>query len=759
MAKYTGGLEDDLDLRIPSIKVLEKRYLKKEVFEDKSFKILETGSDMFKRVAYHIAKADKIYDPGANIDSLAENFYKRMTSFEFLPNSPTLMNADRELGQLSGCFVLPVYDSIESIFDTLKYAALVHKSGGGTGFSFSRLRPKNDSVKSTSGVSSGPVSFMEVYNKATEVIKQGGTRRGANMGILRVDHPDIMEFITCKDIEGLLNNFNISVAVTDKFMNALEKNEEYDLINPKNNQVIQKLKAIDVYNKIVEQAWKNGEPGVVFIDRINQYNPTPKLGEIESTNPCGEQPLLSYESCNLGSINLGKFVTKGKFDFDRLEVMVEDAVHFLDNVIDMNKFPLPEIEQMTKGNRKVGLGVMGFADTLIQMGISYNSKDALDMGEKIMEFIQNKAKDISEKIARQRGSFPNIDESIYKGKYMRNATLTTIAPTGTISVIANNASSGIEPLYQIAYLRNVGESIGSPLIEVNPGFERIAKENGFWSDDLIKVVENEKGMNIAVDYSKIPKNIKELFVTAHELPYEQHVKMQAAFQKQTDNAVSKTINFPENATKEHISKSYQLAYDLSCKGVTVYRDKSRDKQLLTTSLEKKVGKNLAENLKRPEVLSGETKRMRVGCGKLYVTKNMQDGKFREIFTACDFQSPCQKEYNDALCKAISLLGQHNVTEEEIGKTLLGGRCDKPCLDEYHNVSCPDAIGKVIMNWKPRSKGENSKEKKEETGDNPSNNYVLQTHYSQCPKCKMNFLKFEEGCEKCDNPECDYSKCG
>jgi len=753
MAKYTGGLKDDLDLRIPSIKVLEKRYLKK----DDSGKILETGSDMFKRVAYHIAQADKIYDSGANIDSLAEKFYKRMANFEFLPNSPTLMNAGRELGQLSGCFVLPIEDSIESIFKTLMYTAFVHKSGGGTGFDFSDLRPKNDRVKSTSGVSSGPVSFMRVYNAATEEIKQGGTRRGANMGILRVDHPDIMDFITCKNVEGALNNFNISVAVTDKFMNALEKNEEYDLINPKTSQVIQKLNAIDVYNKIVEQAWKNGEPGIVFIDRINQYNPTPGIGMIKSTNPCGEQPLLPYESCNLGSINLGKFVKKNDMDWDKLEVMVEDAVHFLDNVIDMNKFPLPEIEAMTKGNRKVGLGVMGFADALALQGISYNSNDALETGEKIMEFIQNKAKDVSEKIARQRDSFPNINESIYKGKYMRNATLTTIAPTGTISVIANNASSGIEPFYQLAYIRNVGDSIGSPLLEINPTFEGIAKENKFWSDNLIKIVENEKGMNVAVDYTKIPKDIKELFLTAHEIPPEQHIKIQAVFQKHTDNAVSKTLNFSRNATKEDVSKAYRLSYSLECKGVTIYRDGSRDKQLLTTNLEKKVDGGISETLKRPEELEGKTRRMRVGCGKLYVTRNELDEKFREIFTNCDFQSPCQKAYNDALCKAISLLGQHNVSDEEIGKMLLGGRCDKPGLDENHNVSCPDAIGKVIMGWKPKSQREDNKEKKDDNEKTPSNNTILLTHYTQCPECKMNFLKFEEGCEKCDN--CDYSKCG
>lgn len=627
MAKYSNGLEDKLDLTDASIKVLEKRYLKK----DDAGKPIETANDMFRRVAGYIAKGDLIYNKNADATKTSEKFYEMMSGLYFIPNSPTLMNAGRELGQLSACFVLPVEDSIESIFDSLKYTALIHKSGGGTGFSFSRLRPKNDSVKSTSGISSGPVSFIKVYNAATEEIKQGGTRRGANMGILRVDHPDIMEFITCKDIEGALNNFNLSVALTKKFMDALEKDEEYGLVNPRDKNVVQKLRAREVYDKIVEQAWKNGEPGIVFLDRINEYNPTPEMGEIESTNPCGEQPLLPYESCNLGAINLSRFVKNRDVDWKNLEDITNEAVHFLDNVIDMNKLPLEQIEKMTKANRKIGLGVMGWADMLIRLGMSYKSEDAYKLADKVMGFIKETALNKSYELVKERGPFPNFSRSIYKdGQLRRNATITTIAPTGTTGVIAG-ASQGIESLFRLAYLRNVKDSLGHDLVEVNQEFERIAKERGFWSDNLIKIIkEDGKSVGVEVNTDLIPKDLGEIFVTAHDLTPEEHIRMQAAFQKHTDNAVSKTINFRNSATKEDIRNTYELAYRLGCKGVTVYRDKSRKKQVLTASVQKKEnleektenGRIMRVNVKKPaflKVLHARKYSIKTASGTLHLT--------------------------------------------------------------------------------------------------------------------------------------------
>ncbi|MEM3507586.1 MAG: adenosylcobalamin-dependent ribonucleoside-diphosphate reductase, partial [Candidatus Bathyarchaeia archaeon] len=503
---YLFDSEFDARLSANAISVLERRYLRK----DKDGRIIETPTAMFRRVARSIAIVDMIYDSNANVKKTEEEFYKIMTNLEFLPNSPTLMNAGTELGQLSACFVLPVEDSIESIFDAVKYTALIHKSGGGTGFSFSRLRPKNDVVKSTGGIASGPVSFMKVFDSATEVIKQGGRRRGANMAVLRVDHPDIIEFITCKDDETQLTNFNISVAVTNDFMEAVKKNESYELINPRNKQVVKRLPAREVFDLIVKQAWKNGEPGLLFLDRINQDNPTPLLGEIESTNPCGEQPLLPYESCNLGSINLSRIVEDGKINWDRLKELVRISVHFLDNVIDANKYPLKKIEEVTKGNRKIGLGVMGFADMLIKLGIPYDSNEALQLAEKVMNFIQEEAIKKSIELAEIKGSFPNFGGSLWekKGfKAIRNATLTTIAPTGTISIVAN-CSSGIEPLFAVSFIRNVME--GVKMLEVNSLFEKIAYEKGFYSEELMMEIAKKGSIK---DIKEIPEDVKRVFVT------------------------------------------------------------------------------------------------------------------------------------------------------------------------------------------------------------------------------------------------------
>ena len=577
--KIALGVEDDLKLPINTLVILSSRYLQR----DENRRVIETPKQLFTRVARTIAEVDKMYDPNADIDDTANQFFEMMVNFDFLPNSPTLMNAGTEVGQLSACFVVPVEDSIVSIFDAIKTLALIHKSGGGTGFSFSKLRPKGDAVKSTGGVASGPVSFMKIFDSATNEIKQGGKRRGANMGILKVDHPDILDFIVSKEREKTLSNFNISVAMTDKFMDAVINDKDYELINPKNNQVVNKLNARAVWNLIVTMAWKTGDPGVIFIDRINKTfsNPVPSLGPIEATNPCGEQPLYPFDSCNLGSINLARMVNGGEIDWNKLRDTVRKAVHFLDNIIDANKYPILEIELMTKSIRRIGLGVMGFADMLIQLGIPYNSTAALRVAESIMKFITDEARKTSIELAKERGAFPKFKDSIWSKlgyEPLRNATVTTIAPTGTISVIAG-CSSGIEPLFSVSYMRNVAESLGENLIETNSLFEKIAIRDRFYSEELMKKIS---GVWSVQHIEEIPEDVRKIFVTAHDISPEWHVRMQAAFQKYTDNAVSKTINFSVNATPQDVEKAYLLAYQLGCKGITVYRDNSRESQIITT---------------------------------------------------------------------------------------------------------------------------------------------------------------------------------
>jgi ribonucleoside-diphosphate reductase alpha chain len=557
-------------LTVNALEVLRQRYL----LRDENERIVESPGQLFRRVAKAVAALDKSH--GESTTETEGVFYRMMSQLEFVPNTPTLFNAGTQLGQLSACFVLPVEDSLEGIFTAAKNMALIEQSGGGVGFDFSRLRPKGDIVRSTKGVASGPVSFMRIFDTGTEIIKAGGKRRGAMMAVLRVDHPDVLEFITSKQQPGFLSNFNISVAVTDQFMKAVDEGGEYWLVNPRNNEKTKKLVARDVWNLVAKSAWMSGDPGVIFIDEINRHNPTPLVGKIESTNPCGEQPLLPYESCNLGSINLSRMVHEGKIDWERLKATIRNAVHFLDNVIDANRYPLKEIERITWSNRKIGLGVMGFADMLIKVGIPYDSEEALRLGEQVMEFIEKEGHKRSVELGEQRGSFPNFEQSIYKSKYptMRNSTVTTVAPTGTISIISG-CSSGIEPIFAISFIRNVLS--GTRLFETNPLFEMMAKEKGFYSAKLLE----ETARNGSVQRIEgVPEDMKRLFVTALDIKPEWHVRMQAVFQKHTDNAVSKTVNLPTEATIENVRGIYELAWKLKCKGVTVYRYGSKPEQVL-----------------------------------------------------------------------------------------------------------------------------------------------------------------------------------
>lgn len=737
-----------LNLSPNAKKVLEKRYLKK----DEEGRVVETPEEMFRRVAKAVASADANYGKSeAEVERVEEEFYQMMTSLDFLPNSPTLMNAGRRLGQLSACFVLPVEDSMESIFDAVKNTAIIHKSGGGTGFSFSRLRPNGDIVGSTKGISSGPVSFMTVFDTATEAVKQGGTRRGANMGILRVDHPDILSFITCKDDNTKFNNFNISVALTDEFMQAVEEDRTYDLINPRTKKVTETLRARDVFNLIVEHAWKNGEPGIVFIDRVNESNPTPHIGKIESTNPCGEQPLLPYESCNLGSINLARMVKNNEVDWDKLRDITWRAVHFLDNVIDVNKYPLPKIEEMTKSNRKIGLGVMGWADMLIQLGIPYNSDAAIRLAEDVMGFIQEEGKNASVAIAEERGVFPNHEGSIYEGKIrLRNATVTTIAPTGSLSIIAG-CSSGIEPIFAVSYVRTVME--GTKLIEVNPHFEEVAKEMGFWSRELMERIAEKGSLH---GFDEIPEDVKRLFVTAHDITPHEHIRMQAAFQKYVDNAVSKTVNFPHQATPKDVEKVYLLAYKLGCKGVTVYRDGSREEQVLTKGRSQKTSSRVQEGQivqkivprKRPEMIKGATRLMKTGCGNLYVTINEDEkGQLFEIFTHMGKAGGCAASQSEAIGRLVSLAFRSNIEPEEVVKQLKGISCHQPSwCDGGRILSCSDAIAKAIEKYNTDgNKGNGNR-------DNVISAIML---IGACPECG-GAVEQEGGCAVCHN--CGFTRC-
>lgn len=687
-------LKQELALSENALRVLERRYLRK----DGHGKVVESPEQMFKRVAHHISRAEKRYNQASSMDKVEETFHRIMTEFRFLPNSPTLMNAGRRLGQLAACFVLPIEDSMEGIFEALKNAALIHKSGGGTGFSFSRLRPRKSRVGTTGGVASGPISFMKIFNTATEQVKQGGTRRGANMGILRVDHPDIMDFIHCKRDSKVLNNFNISVAVTDSFMEAVKQKGKYDLIDPRDKRKVGEADSADVYEALVRQAWENGDPGIVFLDRINRDNPTPEIGEIESTNPCGEQPLLPLEACNLGSINLAKYVIENDedpvIDYECLKELIWASVRFLDNTIDMSKYPLEQIDAMVRGNRKIGLGVMGFADMLYQLKVPYNSERALQIAEEVMCFIQRESHEASRALAEERGVFPNYEKSVfrdYENRRYRNATTTTIAPTGTLSIIAG-CSSGIEPLFALSFIRRVLDN--EVLVEVNPFFERVAKERGFYSHELMDRVAKKGSIR---EIKEIPEDVREIFVTAHDVTPEWHVRMQAAFQKYTDNAVSKTVNLPMDSTAGDVLKVYDLAYELGCKGVTIYRDGSKENQVLSVDTGEKRGvTSMADVKERPETLDGFTTKMTTGMGNLYVTVTEFEGKPFEIFATIGKSGRSTTAKTEAIGRLVSLALRSGVTVEKIVDQLKGIGGEYPVFQKDGLVlSIPDAISRVL----------------------------------------------------------------
>jgi ribonucleoside-diphosphate reductase alpha chain len=800
--------------------VLEKRYLVK----GDDGKPVETAEDLFWRVARTIAEPDRTYGASEKaVEGLAETFYELMASRVWIPNSPTLMNAGRPLGQLSACFVLPVDDALSNgksgIYDTLRAMALVHQSGGGTGFAFSRLRPQNDVVRSTMGVASGPVSFMKLYDASTDVVKQGGTRRGANMGILRVDHPDILEFITCKDDLTQVTNFNISVAVTDAFMQAVEQGAAYDLIHPRTGQVVGRLDARDVFRRIIHGAWKTGEPGVFFVDRANAFNPVPHLGSYEATNPCGEQPLLPYDVCNLGSINVGLFTSKGDVDWDRLRTAVHLCTHFLDNVIDANRYPLEEITELARRIRRIGLGVMGWADLLVNLGVPYNSDEGVALGRRLMQFVDEESKVASERLADVRGPFPEWERSIWgpdataardaQGqrirpmRRLRNCNLTTVAPTGTISIIAG-CSSGIEPLFAVAFMRN---QAGVLMPDVNEDFIRIAKSEGWHSDELMQRIAAAGHIH----FDEVPARWQHVFVTAHDVSPEWHIRMQAAFQEFTDSAISKTCNFPNSATEDDVEQIYRLAFQLGCKGVTVYRDGARDNQVLSTGqTAKKVQgqtggadpqRQLAEALgrlaeveaelvrtkeqlhevetenlqrrimrSRPEVLRGTTRRVDSPLGTMYVNITEDDkGQPFEVFISLGKAGGALMADVEAIGRLISLALRSGVPLPAIHRQLRDISSDRITgLGPNKVKSVPDAIAIAFERWSQEKNGIQQDllpsvgtaavpERVVQAGGAMLERHAPEQDFiGACPDCGSQ-LAFVEGCAKCH--VCGYSECG
>jgi ribonucleoside-diphosphate reductase alpha chain len=817
--------------------VLARRYLKK----DATGKPVEDSEEMFWRVAYVIAREDAKFGASEEeVEELAREFYLLMTRRLFEPNSPTLMNAGRPLGQLSACFVLPVEDSLSNgrtgVYDTLRSMALVHQSGGGTGFSFSRIRPAGDLVKSTTGVASGPVSFMSLFDASTEVVKQGGTRRGANMGILRVDHPDILEFIDCKQDITKITNFNISVAITDAFMRAVEAGEAYDLTNPRTQAVVGQLDARTVFDKIVRNAWQTGEPGVYFVDRANQYNPVPHLGSYEATNPCGEQPLLAFDVCNLGSVNVGAFARTDveaeapwyeKIDWKEYRRVVRLSTHFLDNVIDANQYPLSEIHDLAHRIRRVGLGVMGFADLLVRIGVPYDSEDGVEVGRRVMEFLDEEAKTASEILAETRGVFPEWERSIWGPdetcarapngdrvrplRRLRNCNVDTVAPTGTISIIAG-CSSGIEPLFAVAFMRN---QAGVMMPDVNEDFVAVAKARGFYSEDLMKRIA-EQGH---IHFPEIPNDVQRVFVTAHDITPEWHVRMQAAFQEYTDSAISKTTNFPHDATVGDVRQIYELAFKLNCKGVTVYRDGSRDNQVLSTGATKTPAQQLAaagdaaesraelealklevkraqdrvasaesqaqvvrrQKRKRPQVLRGTTRKMNSPLGDVYVTINEDESHHPfEVFATLGKAGSIAMADTEAIGRLISLALRFGIPVSEVHQQLRGISSDRAVgFGQNKVLSVPDAIAQAIALREQEKAGIQQElipeiSASSEDADDGSAAILAsaagegpvlpalggydpsETFIGTCPDCQSQ-LEFAEGCMKCHS--CGYSECG
>ncbi|PKB75252.1 MAG: ribonucleoside-diphosphate reductase, adenosylcobalamin-dependent [SAR202 cluster bacterium MP-SAtl-SRR3965592-G2] len=763
--------------------VLDRRYLSK----DREGNILEDPNGMFRRVAQNLSQADLNYGATEEQRQATEDeFYEMMWRLECLPNSPTLMNAGRELQQLSACFVLPIDDALDSIFDKVKQTALIHKSGGGTGFSFTRLRPAGDVVGSTGGIASGPVSFIRAFDTATDVVKQGGTRRGANMGILNVDHPDIRTFIQSKEDGQNLNNFNISIGITGDFMERVKSGEDYDLVNPRTGVVVRQENAREIFELAVEMAWKTGDPGLIFLDLINHYNPNPQLGTIESTNPCGEQPLLPFESCNLASVNLARMVRYQDgdvtVDWDRLASVVRTTVHLLDNVIDMNNYPIKEIEEMSKTTRRIGLGVMGFSDLLIEMGIQYDSEEGLELAEQVMARVNHETASASSELSHIRGTFPAWAGSTYstpgpfgEPRPMRNSAPTTIAPTGTISIIAGT-SSGIEPLFALSYVRNVMDN--TRLVEVNPYFEAVARREGFYSEALMEQLA-ETGSLETLD---VPDWVKGVFRTSHDISPEWHVRMQAAFQKYTDNSVSKTINFPHNATTDDVANAYTMAYDLGCKGITVYRDGSKSGQVLSTGAtgkqdESDSGAALAELLgtgqsgyqtprRRPQSIRGVTERVRTGHGNMYVTINFdEEGTPFEVFGNLGKAGGCDSAQLEAISRLVSLALRSGLDPKIVIEQLRGITCC-PAWDDGTLVrSGPDAVALAMERHTseaaalPIQSGENGVQVKLlAEGGNGNGNGSKGSGYFQarkCPECNTPVI-YQEGCLMCVS--CGWNKC-
>jgi ribonucleoside-diphosphate reductase alpha chain len=807
--------------------VLAKRYLKK----NEQGEPVEEPETMFWRVARVIADADAAYGASdAAVEELARQFYELMTTGTFEPNSPTLMNAGRPLGQLSACFVLPVDDALSNgesgIYDTLKAMALVHQSGGGTGFSFSRLRPTGDNVRSTMGVASGPVSFMKLYDASTEVVKQGGTRRGANMGILRVDHPDIREFITCKNDTSQVTNFNISVAITDAFMDAVESGEDYQLFNPRTKQFAGTENAREIFDMIIRGAWMTGEPGTFFIDRANEYNPVPRLGSYEATNPCGEQPLLAYDVCNLGSVNVGKFVKESaagvapedRIDWEALRRVVHLSTHFLDNVIDANRYPLPQISDLANRIRRIGLGVMGWADLLIRVGVSYSSPEGVELGRKVMAFVDEESRKASEKLAKVRGVFPEWEHSIWgpdatcarrpdgsrirPERRLRNCNLTTVAPTGTISIFAG-CSSGIEPLFAVAFMRN---QAGALMPDVNPDFVARAQQEGWYSADLMERIASEGHIH----FPEVPEEVQRVFVTAHDITPEWHVRMQAAFQEHTDSAISKTTNFPNEATEADVREIYELAFRLGCKGVTVYRDGSRPMQVLSTGKtgkteatpsveEESVRAELADareenhrlrgeidtlqrrleeadltaasskrKRQRPQTLRGWTVKMNSPLGDLYVTINEDEtGRPFEVFCTLGKAGGAAMADAEALGRLASLALRSGISIASVKDQLRGISCDRAVgVGPNKVLSAPDAIGQAMERYLEEKAGvqeelpiltSSAVRPAAVVRSSPAPVKGVEAFLGTCPECGASQIAYEEGCLKCH--VCGYSECG